>query len=402
MRYEDMEYENYCNVLRAIEYDLENPSRAEVAKFLGLSRTAVSLISNNLIAAGLVSETKKTGAAVRGRPGSPLCINNSRWKLLGASLHVSTWQFVICNLGGEILDTLSMDVDPLTPDTLIDVLIAGAEKMVGKHASEIIPGIGIGVPGVVDSSNGRIIFASDQKWFSPIDIERRVEEALKIKAYVMNRYTLSGLAEYKYANPDKEKNMIYIGVGSGIRSAIFARGELLQGANFGAGRISHIQVNPTGNRCSCGRIGCLITEANEAAIVRKALCNLDAMTEPSALRDMPSDRITAYDVLRAAKEGDRAAVASIESAAAALAKVILMLLDVIDPGRIVIGGPVGESDLIVDAVNRCLEASEKGDVTPLTSISVERAKIMELSSSEGAAALVSMHKLELLRDIVLG
>lgn len=63
MQNDDLEFINCANVLKAIGTDLTQPSRAQIAKYLGLSRTAVSMVVKKLMAAHLISEleTEKAG-----------------------------------------------------------------------------------------------------------------------------------------------------------------------------------------------------------------------------------------------------------------------------------------------------------------------------------------------------
>ena len=60
MRYEDMEFENYDNVLHYIINEPGNPTRAEIAKDLGLSKATVTQIISRFMAYGLISEGKLT------------------------------------------------------------------------------------------------------------------------------------------------------------------------------------------------------------------------------------------------------------------------------------------------------------------------------------------------------
>ena len=88
MRYEDMEYENCENVLRYIISDSGNPTRAEIAKRLGLSKATVTQIINRFIAYGLVHEGQRLARQGKGRPGNPLSVNKDmEMELSGDMLH---------------------------------------------------------------------------------------------------------------------------------------------------------------------------------------------------------------------------------------------------------------------------------------------------------------------------
>ena len=102
MQNDDLEFINCANVLKAIGTDLTQPSRAQIAKYLGLSRTAVSMVVKKLMAAHLISEleTEKSG---RGRPGTPLVLDGTHWHAIGAAYSSKLWTFCVVNLNGEPL-----------------------------------------------------------------------------------------------------------------------------------------------------------------------------------------------------------------------------------------------------------------------------------------------------------
>lgn len=389
MRYEDMEFENLRNIYSCIS---ESPglSRAGVAKHLSLSRTAASLLVSDLIASRLVSEAPGTAESGRGRPGFPLSVDDSFWRAAGAAMDSGKWKFAVCDLSGNIVDASEMEADVSSPESMQDALIKGIRKVQSKFGDTLIPGIGVGVPGIADATHGDILFAFDQGWFDSFNISQRINDETGLKAYVMNRYILEGVAEFTYANPDRIQDMIYIGVGSGIRSAIFSNGKLMYGSHFSAGRISHIQVNPHGRRCSCGRCGCLITEANSAALIEYVEQLLAECDDDSVLR---RKALSAPVITKAADEGDRIASEAVRRVASALSKVICMVSDVVDPRKVVIGGPVGMSDSLVSFINSSLDEYFANSTLPFGRFHVSKATITDFSSAHGGASLV-------LRDVI--
>lgn len=394
MRYEDMEYVNYQHILNSIEHDLDTPSRAAIAKHLGLSRTTVSTISNNLIAWGVVTESKGVSVS-RGRPGNPLAINNEVWKVLGAAFYASSWLFVLCDLLGNILDTYKVTIDDLTPDTLVSTLIEGLLHMKDLHPEKLLPAVGIGVPGVVDTKNGDILFAHDLSWHEKFHVRSTVEQAVGMKVYLRNRYCSAGIAEFKYANPEKEKNIVYIGLGSGISCALFVDGRLMEGDSFCAGRIAHIQVDPDGLLCNCGKRGCLLTVANERALFDIVLSRRNGDSVRSPLKEIPESELSVEMIGQAADAGDTFAQECIDAILVPLNKVISMLVDTLNPGKIIIGGPIGYScGYLVRQIDKAMKLYP--DYPPVANLSIEQGALHETGAALGAASLVMEHKLEFL------
>ena len=215
-----------------------------------------------------------------------------------------------------------------------------------------------------------------------------------METFVRNRNHLAGIAEYKYANPGKEQSMIYIGIGTGIRAAIFSSGNILQGADGRAGRISHIQIDPDGKLCSCGKRGCLFTIANEQALLDDAMDMLSSTDMPSVLRDFPHG-IQAKDVMKSAENGDALALEAVHHVASALTKAIQILSVVLNPRKIVLGGPIGDSDAIVGFISEELkESAGLQDIYP----EVCRCSIKPYGSALGAVSLVIDNSFSLIYD----
>lgn len=394
MRYEDMEYENFKNILGAMD-EMGSPSRAMIAKHLSLSRTTVSNMTAVMIEGRIIEEGKtKLNEASRGRPGSPLAYCNDTWFALGAAFYSSSWNFVICNLSGEIVLEYTVPLREVEPKELVSKLLEGIGYMLSRVPGRLLPGIGIGAPGVVDSENGAILWAYDLKWHHSIDIKRAVKARFGLEAYCLNRYTLAGLAEFKYANPEGERNMVYVGLGSGIRSAIFVNGKLMEGASYSAGRLGHIPLDPHGPLCECGKRGCLLALANEKALARHASSFLQQPEyKGSTLNGIPS--YTTSDIIAQADAGDPCSMKAMDMIVEPIITAISILVDIINPKKIVLGGPIGYSSSYL--AQRVREAANRiAAETPYRVMTIEQGKLKDNGSALGAAALVLDKKCDLL------
>lgn len=396
MKFEDLEFVNYKNIIEAIA-TLDSPSRARVAKELSLSRTTVSYVVTELINRDIVEETTTEDNGKRGRPGLGLRLKDDVWFAIGASFDSTHWKFIKTTLNGTIvLLHEGDDLKDITPETLVSKLIEGLEWMLNHSKEKLLPAIGLGLPGIVDSTNSRILLANDLKWHSPINIGEIVKEKLGFNVYAINRFTAAGIAEFRYANPENEQNLIYIGLGQGIRSAIFIDGRLLRGAQYAAGRIAHIVVEPNGPTCDCGKKGCLLTVANSNSLIKNAEeLRKDRRFLTSRLNNI-TEPLKTEDICQLADDYDSCAMESIDSIVSPLSKGLGEICDIINPQKIIIGGPIGySSKYLVSKLRENMEKKATYDI-PGGKIKVEQAKLKDYGSTLGAASLVLEKKAELL------
>lgn len=396
MRFEDLEFVNYKNIIDTI-FTYPGLSRANIAKELGISKTTVSYVVSELIEKSIVEETEAEDNGRRGRPGLGLRLNDSKWNAIGASFDGEAWSFVKTTLSGKVVDKyIGQEVKNLTPDSMFESFFYEIKKILSTCDEYTLPAIGLGLPGIIDTYQNKIMIVNDLKWHDPIDVGAIISKELNLKVYSVNRFTAAGLAEFRYANPEGEKNLIYIGLGHGIRSAIFIDGRLLYGDTFSAGRISHIVVDENGPLCDCGKRGCLLTLANSEALERKANELRKEKKYLSTRLNSPDIKVDAITICKLADEYDSCAMAALDTLVTPLSKGIGEICDIINPKKVIIGGALGcSSRYLVSKLRENMESKMTVEL-PGSHILVEQAKLREFGSARGAASLVLENKAELL------
>ncbi|MFQ3620567.1 MAG: ROK family transcriptional regulator [Spirochaetales bacterium] len=391
---DELERVNLRNVLRTVELE-RGVSRAQVARKLGLSRTTISTLVNRLISYGFLQETPSM-ANGRGRPGIHLSLTQDRWYALGAEFHSKKWVAVITNLEGQILKIEETPVKQEGIDAFLSGLIKSIKVLQKDPPGPLLPAIGIGAPGLVDCEQGVILRADDFGWLQ-VDVRGHVEKELNIRTYVLNRNRAGGLAESRFGAGRKVHNLVYIGIGTGISAAFISDGLLIHGANYSAGEIGHVVVDPGGEQCGCGKAGCLQAVASGSAMVRYAQQAL-LSGESSTLQlvsNTAGEELSGELICREAVKGDPVALRCVEKAGKYLGLAVANIITTFNPDRVIIGGPVGQcGQPLVGIIQR--EAAKWAMEHPFSATQIVQGVLGETTGALGAACLVLDRKLELL------
>lgn len=267
--FEMMRHLNQQIVLQQIR-DFGPISRADIAKRTQLTPPTVSKVVMELLEAGFVLETE-IGESNGGRRPILLCINPQGGYIVGLSITASDVKALVTDL--EIRPVAQTQrLLPATHPEEVCILVADVVQQVIAEAGvsrEQVLGVGIALHGLVDHSTGVSIFAPHLQWRN-WPIKHFLEEKLGLPVRVDNDVRLMAAGEMWRGAARDSQNFAYIHVDYGVGTGIVLNGQLLRGANHAAGEIGHMQMEPDGPRCSCGKQGCL-----ESLISLSALQDLE-------------------------------------------------------------------------------------------------------------------------------
>ena len=233
-------------------------SRADVARVTDLTRTTVSTVVDALIAAGLCQEVGR-GRSTGGKAPTLIEVPAQARLLLGLDVGDRAFTAALVDLHGRIIDRVDVPSEGQDGQAALDLAMVMIDQLLAGVRGRVL-GVGIGTPGLVNSSSGTIVQAAERRW-QQVPLGPMVSERFGLPVYVVNDSQAAGVAVYALA-PDLGRNVVTIKVGHGIGAGLVLNGALLQGDPYGAGEIGHTVVDPNGERCRCGRYGCLETVAS--------------------------------------------------------------------------------------------------------------------------------------------
>lgn len=316
-------------------------SRAQVANFTGLTRGTVSNIVNALIDDGLVFEDKLEDSKI-GRPSILLGLRPDGGAVVGVEIGVDFISVLLTNFVAETLWEIRVDTSPLQSQTEI---INQAEQYIDQALSiakeqKLRPlGIGAGLPGLVNTRQGNLIVAPNLHWTN-VPLRLIWNQRFQLPVYIENEANLAALGEYYFGAARNVDNFICLTSGIGLGGGIMIDGRLFRGGYGYGGEIGHIQRDPQGELCGCGRVGCWETQVGPRAVLSRVRKQLNVNNDPALLAACAGslDNLTFDLVVKFAESGDTICRQAIEEVAVNLGVGIADLVNIFNPSLVLIGG----------------------------------------------------------------
>lgn len=265
----------------------------------------------------------------------------------GVDIGGTTVKIGLFNIDGTMLEKWEIPTNTanggaaILDDVAASVLGKIAEKGIEK---EEILGIGLGVPGPVDSIG--IVHKCVNLGWGVFNVEEALSEKTGFKVKAGNDANVAALGEAWQGGGKGYQNVVMVTLGTGVGGGIILNGKILPGTNGAAGEIGHIHVDDEEEECcGCGNKGCLEQYASATGIVRMAKKKLASETRQTVL--LEKNPLTAKDIFDAAKEGDTVAEELVEKLCNVLGTTLARISCVVDPEVFVIGGGVSKAGEIL-------------------------------------------------------
>ncbi len=226
--------------------------------------------------------------------------------VIGLDLGGTNSVFGVVDSKGEIIATTSIKTQAYPS---VDQYIMESAKAIKQIAEQVggmekIRAMGIGAP-CGNYYKGTIEHAANLVWAKGIvPLANMFVNELGIPVVVTNDAKAAAMGEMKYGVAVGMNNFVELTLGTGVGSGIVANGQLIYGFDGFAGELGHMIVEPDGRPCGCGRKGCLETYCSATGVVRTAIAMLEESSEATSVRDIATDKLTSYEVYKAAMAGD--------------------------------------------------------------------------------------------------
>lgn len=316
----------------------EPVTRARLAAATGLTKTTVSSLVDDLVSARLVVELGPEARGEIGRPGSALALDPSGYAGIGLEINVDYIAVCLTNLVGEVryLRTRARDNRSQSPAKVLGraVRMIGTALARAEAARLTVAGLGVAVPGPVETDSGLLRLAPNLGWVD-VPVAAILADRLAghdLAVVVDNEANLAALGELWFGGHHDLADFIHVSGEIGVGGGVVLSEELFRGVRGFAGEIGHVVVQPDGPRCRCGARGCLEQVAGQEAILRAA--GLTGAVGTSI--GQPGGSVA--ELLARARAGDPGTLRAVESAGRALGIGLSATVNVVDPSTVVLGG----------------------------------------------------------------
>ncbi|PKP46471.1 MAG: sugar kinase [Bacteroidetes bacterium HGW-Bacteroidetes-11] len=235
-------------------------------------------------------------------------------------------------------------------------------------------GIGISLPGLIDIRTGiSYTYLNTGK-----PTAKELMDRLGLPVFLEQDTRTMAWGEQAFGLARGHQNVLCLNIGSGIGLSMILNGKIYTGHSGYSGEFGHIQIEPNGTLCHCGKIGCIETVASGKMMISRARKDLaeGAISQISGMINNDLNKINIRIVLEAAKAGDQYAIDLLARIGEALGKGLSTLIHLFNPELIIIGGEMSkaadylispiESNLNIFTISRIrkdaiIVASELGD-----------------------------------------
>jgi predicted NBD/HSP70 family sugar kinase len=328
-------------------------SRADLARLMGTTRGAVTVLVNDLIADGLVFEGAK-GEAPRGRKPKFLYLDSRRRCVVAVDLRPTRCFFMVTNIVGEPLVGVTSFPTDRDPKRLVAKLAARIRDTLARHPElGRCDGVGVVVPGMVDRTGTRVLFAPRLGW-RDVPFQEPLAAATGLPVTIENSGKACALAQAWSARGDvgPPEDLVFLSVSDGLGVGVVANGQLLRGQHNAAGEFGHIPLALEGPRCACGVQGCW-----EAHVSNLATLSRYVGRELDPGKPIPAElaALTVEDLVSRARQGDALAVAALRTTALYLGAGLAAVVNAVDPARIYVSGEITSAwDMLEPVVRAAL------------------------------------------------
>jgi len=278
---------------------------------------------------------------------------------------------------GQVLEHVQAPTHARGPGSALETIVEVLDRLRDRARARgvAVSGVGVGIPGTVDAERG--VVGVDVNYVSELagaPLAERLGARVDAPVFVDNDVNALVLAEWAWGAGRSARSLVMLALGTGVGGGIVLDGRLQRGAAGSAGELGHVPIDFDGPPCICGGRGCLKAFVSGTDIARRAE---ERLGRP----------VGAAEVFQLAATGQAEAVAIVDEVCRALGAGLAVIVNGLNPERVLLAGSVAKSLRPLEARIRASLA----DYAFAAAIAATRLEILNLDKDatvRGGAALV--------------
>jgi len=342
-------------------YKYENLSAPQICKHINVSLPTAFTLLNDLVSSKYIV-SKGVGESNGGR--KPLIYGLAKDSLFVISCDMGRYftKMTIFNSHNEQVTSLKTIETSIDDSELEEKLYYNAMDLLEEYSIPYhqVFGIGIGMPGLVDSHEG-INYTIKNEMSQ--NIRERIQAKFEKLVYIDNDARMQAFGEYIFGKAKGKNDAIVVNWSRGIGWGIILNGKIYRGNKGFAGEMSHIKMVDNGDLCICGKTGCLETISSANTLLRYANEGIDnnVVTQLQSLVKSKKGILGVEDIISAAKLGDEFSISILSKIGMSFGKGLSYIIQLLSPEIIVLCGSMSKANQFVlspiqQALNKyCIE-----------------------------------------------
>lgn len=241
--------------------------RSWLSQTTGLSASSVTKAVAPLLELGWVTEGVPARQARAGRPAVAVEPVPDAISVCGIQLSIGIARIGLTDARAQVRRSVDIYFDHTAPATQVLAKIAAGTRGLLAASSQPCLGVGIAVPGGVDTSR-RINQSSIYLGWQDVPVADELEARLGLPVVLDHNASAMALAEQRFGQ-HKVSNLAYIFVMRGVGVGLVVNGQQFRNGSNAVSELGHLRVEDPGEPCSCGATGCLETVVSRPALVRQ-------------------------------------------------------------------------------------------------------------------------------------
>jgi len=325
--------EGHLSIIKALYFNNMN-SALEISKITGTSIPTITKNTEELIAAGFIVE-KGFAAANSGRRPMVYSLVADKHYILSVAIDQFYTRMVVVDFNGNFITTIREEAINTRDDSALEQLINAVNIFITNSSidQDKLFVAGISMPGFIDvnEGNNRSFFHTEGT-----NLRDYLTDKLQIPVFIDNDSSVIALAELKFGLGKTKSEIMVINLSWGIGLGIIIDKKMYRGFKGYAGEFSHIPLFDNNKICSCGKRGCLETQASLINIEENALQEIKSGEFTSLT--IKKGKVEITDIISAALNGDSLAIKLISNAGYQIGRALAILIHILNPESIVLSG----------------------------------------------------------------